>query len=273
MVNKRNEKGLSSIVYKILDADQEKQQKILMICLLVISCILIGGCGALAIIFDKEVEDVLVLSSAVANSLALISISWNIYRENKEDKDKTKKRFLLTIETFAFSAILGSDVQHFFNSDQYRLIPLILALMLSVGYTTFLALSKKPNNHIGGLVTSLLFSISIFLVPALIEKVTIFSVPPFIYQRVHSWVHLLLIPIIYMICDYIYVRWDSSWNKYHRLDWGLMFSGIACALAGFAIKDPKFEAGAAAVIMLLGNWWFMNLNPDSQRKEVAYNAG
>lgn len=232
--------------------------------------------GFVAPFFKKNLEEVFVLSSALANSIALLAISGIIYTVDFNSVHRIKIRVLLTIETILFCAILSFDIQHFFGIKS--IITMLIALGLAIVPVVTIAFTKKPYKYIGGLVTALLFSISLYLMPAIIDKTKPFVFPlvkylanlltdadivkpyNFVRLRINSLIHLIVIPLIYLTFDTYLSRFYNVLKKNLPCNTGLFVVGIGCTTAGSFVDNPLFEAGAAAVIMLLGNWWFLNID-------------
>jgi hypothetical protein len=90
----------------------------------------------------------------------------------------------------------------------------------------------------------------------------------FIGARDQAYLNLLLIPLLYLVCDLIMSRSSKIAKISLPLDTVIFAVGIACCACGLAnfrygtsqsAVDPLnalFESGAAAAVLLLGNWVF-----------------
>lgn len=76
-------------------------------------------------------------------------------------------------------------------------------------------------------------------------------------ETLNAYVHLVLVPILYLTVDFINRRWLGAAAASLSLDVGLVLIGLSCVGAGLADPTPMFEAGASAVVLLLGNWVYV----------------
>jgi hypothetical protein len=115
-----------------------------------------------------------------------------------------------------------------------------LSLIISVG------LLPTILRHVGPAVETLLRA---RLASSLAEHLTI---------RFAAYTHLLVIPLLYLVVDLLVDHADvPAAENSLTLDYGLVATGLACASAGFAAQSPQFEAGASAVMLLLGNYAYL----------------
>ncbi|HKO60494.1 MAG TPA: hypothetical protein VJV03_04985 [Pyrinomonadaceae bacterium] len=79
-----------------------------------------------------------------------------------------------------------------------------------------------------------------------------------IAERMHAWLHLLFIPFMYLTVDTLLKGPIETAKKGLPLDTAILVVGLACAVAGFKVGNPRFEAGAVAAVLLLGNWIYVS---------------
>jgi len=82
---------------------------------------------------------------------------------------------------------------------------------------------------------------------------------PQIAARLYSYIHLSLIPTVYLVVDFLNRNKLKKAKAVLTLDGFLFFTGLACIFAGLAAKNPLFEHGAVASILILANFMYSQI--------------
>ena len=212
-----------------------------------------------------EPSTIFIFCGGLVNLVAVIDISKVVFVSNYN----VDRRVLLTSFTqlLLLAIIIGIDTW-LFLAEFYHL-RIILTLLLFVFLWYLLAFIRIDDGIKRAIFLFGLFIIfCIFLVPAfidifkqplisLIESYSLFfkNNKLFILERIYSWLHLTFLPLLIYVIPDIIIR-DKIIQSMNSLplDWGIFFAGVACSGAGLVIKDPKFESGACAAILILGNY-------------------
>jgi len=232
---------------------------------LIISGIIIALAGLLArITNDPNIEHWFVFAAGLSNMIVLFEIGPEIFQQ-KYDRSA---RLWLTFELLFFSVILGTDISLAFGHWDEVLLFFALSWVLFAMF--FIALSDTPHNQIGFLVSALCLVVSLYLMPPLFRYLTPNWEHPFwilISNRGYAWIHLLGIPFIYLLVDSKLSKKHNKWSNFLFLDRSLALAGTACAISGvlYALfgptegTPPLFESGAAALLLLVGNAWYISI--------------
>ena len=246
---------------------------------LAVAWVFVATAGMKAGISNCGMEEWFVFAAGISNLLALFDLGPQAFK----DSHSVSTRTWLTFELLFFSVVLGVDVK--LASGDYETPLLIAATVLVVASTILVGRSAKPSDHIGTFASALLFSVSLFLIPPLLKWLTPLVVG-FVTQilpttnsehicsamvsRSYAWVHLLAIPGVYLLVDSRVGKKEVAWKSFLFLDRSLLLAGVACTLSGwfFALlgsseqDSPLYEAGAAAIILLVGNSWYLSIKKD-----------
>jgi len=245
---------------------------------LVLSGLLVALSGLFArITAQKEIENWFVFAAGVSNLVAIGDIK-DVAFLGKWNKPQ---RIMLTLELVLFSFVLGIDIKLGLKpikySDVFLLISACCVVIISL---LWVAASETPQMRLPFLVSAMLLVASLYLIPALIVYIM-----PYInhllgeykwwnnvvHDRMYSYIHLFIIPFAYFTVDYYFTKTGdtetkATWEKYLPNDITFLLVGIAIMISGFSYAylnrdtvKPLYEAGAAAVMLLVGNAWYVKV--------------
>jgi phosphoglycerol transferase MdoB-like AlkP superfamily enzyme len=232
-----------------------------------------------------RIEKWFVFAAGVTTVLAL----WDLGNVAFRAGQPKGVRPLLTFELFFFAVVLGVDVHLIFGAPS--VVVLFVAACSIIGSVVYVATSNgSKEKQVAFLVISLLFTASWLLVPPIIGRVASFLNGwhwlascklwnNVIRGRIYPGIHLLAIPFVYYWVDYHVAKKSDEWKEYLPVDKTLFWVGLACLVSGllFAILDPDntkkeikplYEAGAAAVILLVGNSWYLKVKDQQDEAQL-----
>jgi hypothetical protein len=237
--------------------------------LLFLSGVLIAFAGLIARWpHPTKIEHLFVFAAGFTNLTAI----WDIGYKAFLDGHSKIFRGWLTIELIFLSAILGLDIHLVLRGcPNFLLFCALILVFVSLSYVTM----SDRKDKLSFLASSLLFVASLYLFPALIKLL----VPivdnlwgnvdwwkDVMRNRIYTTIHLFYIPAIYSIVDHRVVREDNKWEPYLFLDNTLFWVGLACMISGLLYAslatgpiEPLYEAGAAAVMLFVGNAWYVKV--------------
>jgi D-alanyl-lipoteichoic acid acyltransferase DltB (MBOAT superfamily) len=249
----------------------------------ILSGLIIACAGYIAQKTHTEIENLFVFAAGIANFYAILDLK-NVAFDEKRNK---VNRILLTLELFFFSAVLGVDIQLGLGFLDNLL--LILASCFVFVSLLYVAGSDDPKEKLTFLVSVILLVMSLYLFPAIIKlsapvvnnlcgKYDLWT--KVVHVRIYSWIHLFAIPLVYSIVDHRISKEDIKWKDFLFLDKTLLLVGLACMMSGFlyaflgmknAVEPikPLYEAGAAAVILLVGNSWYVNVRKNQCKNQQS----
>jgi hypothetical protein len=232
---------------------------------LIFSGIIVAGAGLFArVTHEGNIEHWLVFAAGMSNLVVIFDIG----PELRNRGYNRFARFLLIGELIFFSSILGVDINLAFG--EYELFRLFVTLMVIILSIVFITITDKPRAHLGFLTSAIILPLPLYIVPYLITRLSPQSQDPLwplFADRFYAWIHLLGIPTVYLITDSTLSRKHPKWRNFLFLDRSLFLAGSACATSGFLYAlfgsppppQPLFESGAAALILLVGNSWYLSL--------------
>jgi hypothetical protein len=217
--------------------------------LIAIVCILIASPW-----IPAEIEDTLILCSGLSNLVAIIDIS-RLPQLSQEGQPHRWVRVALALELFLLAWIIGADFGHIVVNDDWRIVISCVMVLFTIFYVSFV---ERPNSvKIGLLIFGLILSAALHTNAEAVGKLS-YGMPKFVAERSHAWVHLLFIPVLYMVTDSLIRNHVPIAKRALILDVEILAVGVACAVAGLRADNPRFEAGAAAAVLLLGNWVYVS---------------
>ena len=252
---------------------------------LIISGLIIAGAGPYASLFSAGIEDLFVFAAGLTNLVAL----FYLVPETFNKSHSLSIRSWLFFEMIFFCFVLGVDVRMAFTNlftEEHDYILFVIAAILIFSALWHLVQSENREDDLAISISIVLFSVSIYLIPSIFRFLAPLILGLFknfpvenperltaiIEHRSYAWIHLLAIPSVYYLVDsrvgkLIAKNGDkkNDWVKLIFLDKSLFFAGLACMISGFiyAFLGPTngennlYEAGAAALLLLLGNSWFV----------------
>lgn len=201
-----------------------------------------------------EIEDTLILCSGLSNLVAIIDIS-RLPELSQEGRSHKWVRVALALELFLLAWIIGADFGHIVANDDWRIIISCGMVLFTIFYVAFV---ERPSGvKIGLLIFGLILSGALHTNAEAVGKLS-HNMPKFIAERSHAWVHLLFIPLLYTVIDCLIRNRVPIAKRALILDVEILAVGVACAFAGLKADNPRFEAGAAAAVLLLGNWVYIS---------------
>lgn len=239
--------------------------KLVRLGMLSVSGIFVAIAGLLArVTNESNIEHWLVLAAGLSNLVVLFDLGPEL---NRGKYSKSARIFLL-FEMVFFTAVLGVDIKLAFG--QWEGVLLLVTFAWVFCALLFMAISEKPDAQVGFLCSALCLVVSMYLIPFAIKYYAPHWDDPFmilVSDRLYAWIHLLAIPFTYFIVDSKLSKDDSRWTNFLFLDMSLVLGGLACAVSGFLYAffspipapPPLFEAGAAALILLIGNSWYLSI--------------
>lgn len=243
--------------------------------ILIISGLIVSAAGLLArITNENNIEHWFVFAAGLSNLIVLFDLGPEIF----ESSYARSARLWLTFELFFFSTVLGVDVSVAFSEYEDFLLAFSI---LWVGFALFfMAYSENPNSKVGFLLSALCLVVSLYLMPLLLRRFSPEWDDPIwilISDRGYAWIHLLCIPFVYFIVDSKLSTKHMKWSRFLFLDRSLIWAGAACALSGLLYgllgpdggTPPLFESGAAALLLLVGNAWYISIEEQKSVQQIA----
>lgn len=235
----------------------------------------------------NQLEDILVFCGSLTNVMAMIAIAAQPYYFPDEEViaanptlDYKKVELWLTFQMIGLSVALALALYKVSSA----IFPTPYPIPILTGLGSFIAIFAIGNliksnatrrETFAVMVSLVFFLLALGMVPVL-SLVRDEFVPvdhrwwQFFEPRILPYIHLFFIPLLYLVVDGKLRATLTVANKSLRLDWALFWTGIVCVLCGLvasdlmvAIGSALFESGAAAVILLLGNWvWLLTTISD-----------
>jgi hypothetical protein len=213
-------------------------------------------------ILGGKLEDVLILCSGASNFVAVLDVSMEPALLSQARRTKA----FLMVQLVLISYIIGMDLNNFVGQDRDFVRVAISSLLFLV---TFIVLVVHSSMSKTAQVSWLIFSFAVCMAIHTNAELASHLFKPWLYRlaswvgpiinrpadflvhRGHAYLHLLLIPALYLVTD-LGLRNENtvpSAKASLPLDWEILSVGIACALAGYgyADADPRFEAGAPEI--------------------------
>jgi hypothetical protein len=232
---------------------------------LIIPGFIVAAAGLLArVTQEHSIEHWFVFAAGLSNLVVLFDIGPEIFQGGYS----RPARFWLTFELFFFSVILGVDIS--LALGQWDKALLLFSIAWVIFALTFMAYSETPQNQIGFLLSALCLVVSLYLMPPFFRLLTPdwkHPIMSLILSRGYAWIHLLCIPFIFLLVDSRLSKDHAKWTKFLFLDRSLVWAGFVCAVSGFLYAfleptpgtPPLFESGAAALLLLVGNSWYLSV--------------
>jgi hypothetical protein len=244
---------------------------------LIIAGLIIAAAGLLARITNEpNIEHWFVFAAGLSNLVALFDLGPEIFKGGYS----RSARFWLTFELFFFSVILGVDVS--LALGQWDTALLIFSIFWVIFALAFMAYSETPQHQIGFLLSALCLVVSLYLMPPFFRLLTPDWKNPIgilILKRGYAWIHLLCIPLVFLLVDWKLSKDHANWINFLFLDRSLVWAGSACAISGllYALLDPTqgtptpplFECGAAALLLLVGNSWYISIEGRTNAQQTT----
>lgn len=222
----------------------------------------------------------LILSGSFSNSIGIYDISKESFRtrhhKNKKEKKKIRRaKCLLIIQLVFLSAIIGIASWLFLKNFPvlFDYIRLILSTSFIIFALAIAATPKFKNVALGVVISIFLYVVSLYVFPDIINlfyktilKIVNMIFGPnclnFIKDRFFSYLNLLIIPLLFLVPDVLNKEIIKKAKKSIPIDKGLVLVGILCFFAGISARDPLFEAGCSAAVLIISNYLYtFTLNP------------
>lgn len=231
----------------------------------------------------EQFRYLLVVVAGLSNLVALIDISGYSSKNTKVTIPKLVNRVLF-VQCFLLAIIIGIDIAILFKLISITLLiffPLTIAIILLIVVMFY----RKPVGNTSNIEHLAVF-LALILVGVLFSWTIIMFFPNgpehfveralslfklsdksivFIQYRFELYLHLLIIPLTYLIGDFINgkICKQKEIEESIPLDSGLLLTGSACAWMGwytFGLDNPNsylFEAGSCAAIMIFANYMYL----------------
>ena len=217
---------------------------------------------------------VLVLIGSLSNSVGIYDISKEAFKDrryrNKQERRRICRTKLLLVSQLVILAIIIGIASWLFLKNfpgLFDYIRLILSVILIITALWIAAYLKLKNVALGIVIFILLHVVSLYVFPDIINlffreisKTVDRCIDPnfsnFIKDRFFSYLNLIIIPLLYLIPDILNKEIIEKAKKSIPIDFGLVLVGFLCFFAGLAARDPLFEAGCSAAIILLSNYFY-----------------
>ncbi len=232
---------------------------------LIIPGFIVALAGLLARVTDEpNIENWFVFAAGLSNLIVLFDIGPEIFQIGYS----RPARLWLTFELFFFSVILGADIS--LALGQWDKALLVFSIAWVIFAIAFMGYSETPQNQIGFLLSALCLVVSLYLMPPFFRLLTPdwqHPIATLILSRGYAWIHLLCIPLVFLLVDSKLAKDYAKWQNFLFLDRSLVWAGFACAVSGFLYASlgpapgtpPLFESGAAALLLLVGNSWYLSV--------------
>ena len=230
--------------------------------------------GSSTVSSEQMLGNFFIFFAGVVNLVALIDICPTLHKGG----GSRFTRGVLTGQVLVFAVLIGLDVWVLFRERSGAV--LVVANVAVILVLIWAALtSTAAETRAGGLVFGLVFASALYIVPANLGSYPVSRVlasatqcfaalvgksEGFIADRRIAWVHLVVIPLVYLVPDILLGTKKLSRGKpillskeSIPLDIMLLVTGVACMLAGFMADQPLFEQGASAAVLLLGNYVYV----------------
>jgi len=227
------------------------------VCLALISLPLTFSSLKLELIF------ILIFAGGLSNTVGVADIADAAFK-NYNNK---YTRWILVGQLFILSWTLGVDTWYLLrnikNSDFIRVC--ISAAIVLIVFA--IVASKKPTSIIYGLVFFMfLVVVSLYIFPDILDFARTYidkfllklfrSNFIFVKLRLLSYLHLLIIPLVYLIPDIINKKVIDKAIELIKLDGVLLLTGIIIWSLGIVAKNRLFEAGGCAAILVFSNLYY-----------------
>lgn len=226
-----------------------ESQRVLNLAILFLSyALLVAG----AFFSDEgSAHNLILLSAALVNTIALVDIAAFLYADSTDVSKLPRTILLWTIQTFFLIGIIGVDI----GLLHWGPVPWIALAVALLAAFLYLVYARGPER--GPTTGALLGIIAALVVSLAVGQVALANVPQFLAERWREYLHLLLIPLLYVFVDVIAGREHRPLAKCVPLDVAVLAAGVSAACIGKAVNKPMFEAGAAAVLLMLGNHFYL----------------
>jgi hypothetical protein len=183
------------------------------------------------------------------------------------------------LQSLLLAFILGLDIALLVSSTKNSIVIIFSLIGFVVLLIVFLAVAnEKPHtanqsNSNEPIIVILSIILAGMVALAILvtfagepERVfTFFSIPDFCQARIDSYVHLVIIPLIYFVGDVVNGIWcgQKAIRSSVALDFGLLLVGICCVFLGLYSLNLNvqyghlFEAGSGAAIMTFANYMYL----------------
>ncbi len=212
---------------------------------------------------------ILIFVGGLSNLAAINDISYNVYCN---PNNGFGVKFALLVQLLVLSFLLGIDCWLVFKNQNLAIFKLGISLLLVI--VIFVVSIIIPDDRLKGILAFIIFIlIALWVYPDLFPKIKDWCLKlifgffdktnlPLTYiqiqKRIYAYIHLLFIPFLYLFIDFLNVKVFGSRMKGAEksipLDLGLALTGLACFFSGIVANDPIFEHGAAAAILIFGNF-------------------
>jgi hypothetical protein len=242
---------------------------------LIIPGLIVAFAGLLArITAESNIEHWFVFAAGLSNLVVLFDIGPEIFQGGYS----RQARLWLIFELFFFSVILGADIK--LTLGQWDKALLLFSIAWVIFALLFVGYSETPHNQVGFLFSALCLVVSLYLMPPFFKLLTPdwkHPIVTLVLSRGYAWIHLLCIPLVFLLVDSRLAKNYTKWENFLFLDRSLAWAGVACAVSGFlyALLDPAirtpplFESGAAALLLLVGNSWYLSVEYKANAKQTT----
>lgn len=218
----------------------------------------------------RQLEYILVFCGSLTNITAILGIAGvKSYFQNP------KVRHCLTVE-MAFLAVALGWASYLLSFSLFGdNAPMVVgAVAAAVVILVFWFLNKRNATLLEtytALVTLVFFCLALLLTP--LFGVFRNVIGHFIEPRISPYIHLVAIPVLFTVVDFILRDALPKAKDSLPLDFALVLTGIACVSSGYAVSGLEkgldsalFESGSAAVVLVFGNWiWLLMTNPPGSK--------
>lgn len=202
--------------------------------------------------FHTDIENLLIFCGGLSNLVAVIDIS----RQNQlTSSSRRRVRIVLTGQLLIIAFVIGADASRLISSHMWQTG---ISFCAAVIFTLVTAYVDRPYYvKLGWLTFGLILSLAVHVIPEILEKLGTLTlaqeIPTFVSLRLHTWTHLLVIPLVYFIGDSLLRKDIETSRIFFPLDIVIAGLGILGIAIAAGIDNPAVDAGLAAFILIGGN--------------------
>lgn len=236
--------------------------------------------------FHTGIEYWFILAGALTNAVAFWDLIPQVFGRNRK-----RPWWVNTMFFFLFLflvAILGINICLTFGKACERPAQILmpLCLIMSMAYMAFGRRRKKGNVVLWGVLLALILS-SLPMFRGMWASIdAAYKARPWwpdVRPRLYPSIYLFFVPLFYCIVDHSVARHVPQVRAFLFLDRSLLFAGTVCAISGLWFASviahegsthdmanggiALYEAGAGAVILLLGNSWYLSIRRQQEQHE------